>query len=327
MGLFFNKNKYPSSNEEIIVEKDENLSDIPPKVSSEKINNLKDVVETLYTDFDNTSNNFEYLNNTISSISSTFENENNELTSANNLLKDFRNTMEDLALNITNVHINMLDTDKVVNNGISTINSLDKSLSELNEAFKTSYSTVNELVEKLESVNLITSAISEIASQTNLLALNAAIEAARAGEAGKGFSVVAGEVKKLAENSKSAVQSITNILDEIKKDILKASSAMKDGNTALTTQHSSITDTKETFNDIKSYIDAGTDEINNSIINLTSASQHKDNVLNFVEHAKELSLEKSSLIDEFSMDFKNNYSKISSFNNSVKNLKDSISDL
>ena len=62
----------------------------------------------------------------------------------------------------------------------------------------------------------IISYIKSIADTTNLLGLNAAIEAARAGEHGRGFSVVAGEIRKLATNSKDSTSKINSTLSKIK---------------------------------------------------------------------------------------------------------------
>ncbi|MGI6451637.1 MAG: methyl-accepting chemotaxis protein [Desulfitobacteriia bacterium] len=94
------------------------------------------------------------------------------------------------------------------------------------DAKKTLGEIKNELGEALdkarqvEKIKVLSDAILQISTQTNLLALNAAIESARAGEAGRGFSVVADEIRKLAEDSQSAVneiqETITTVLQAVK---------------------------------------------------------------------------------------------------------------
>lgn len=86
-------------------------------------------------------------------------------------------------------------------------------------------SNMNNLIKEssvIDTIRVMAETISSISEQTNLLALNAAIEAARAGEQGKGFAVVAEEVRKLAEQSSSAVVEIQNTIESVKQVFIKS---------------------------------------------------------------------------------------------------------
>ena len=94
---------------------------------------------------------------------------------------------------------------------------------------KDTSSIVENLGRSSAEIGDILNVINDIAEQTNLLALNAAIEAARAGEQGRGFSVVANEVKKLAENTGTATKEIADMISKIQKDTEKSVIAMNTG--------------------------------------------------------------------------------------------------
>lgn len=87
-------------------------------------------------------------------------------------------------------------------------------------------SIIGDLSESNQGIGSVIKTISKIANQTNLLGLNATIEAARAGEAGKGFSVVANEVKELANQTASASEEISDKISVIQKEINQALSAI-----------------------------------------------------------------------------------------------------
>nr|WP_235848542.1 HAMP domain-containing methyl-accepting chemotaxis protein [Litchfieldia alkalitelluris] len=112
--------------------------------------------------------------------------------------------------------ITMIDSLKETD---QIIHSLIKGFNKQVESSYISLDAVKSLDQKAKEVEDIISLVGNIAKQTNLLALNAAIEAARAGEHGKGFSVVATEVRSLADGSSRAVEDISNLIRDIQTEV------------------------------------------------------------------------------------------------------------
>ncbi|WP_281421813.1 methyl-accepting chemotaxis protein [Clostridium thailandense] len=113
-------------------------------------------------------------------------------------------------------------------------------LANTTEELSANTQNINNLISETQSgivdMDEILKYIKTISDTTNLLGLNAAIEAARAGEYGRGFSVVSGEIRKLASNSKESANQINNTLTNIKENVNKIINFINDYGTTSEVQ-------------------------------------------------------------------------------------------
>lgn len=136
----------------------------------------------------------------------------------------------------------------------------------------------------MSKINEITSLIDSIADQTNLLALNAAIEAARAGEAGKGFSVVAEEIRKLAEQSKAASANISNLVASIQSDSSQTIKTTDDVNNKLQDQIEVIKVSLTAFRNIIDLINMRLPKVEHIYNSVLEIKNEKDSIIENLNH-------------------------------------------
>lgn len=144
--------------------------------------------------------------------------------------------VEEMAASMNQVSRNAEASADAARRALEMAGNGDRSVRDTSEAMSRIDSAVQQTAEKMRSLGARSSEISEImdlideiAAQTNLLALNAAIEAAHAGEAGLGFSVVADEIRKLAERSARATRDVGNLIKSIQNETSEALTAMEIG--------------------------------------------------------------------------------------------------
>jgi PAS domain S-box-containing protein len=143
---------------------------------------------------------------------------------------------------IKQVNMNMEGLLAAINDIVRGIVSVTEQAQDMAEVQEQSHKAAMEVKEKTNETKEITSFISEVSNQTGLLGLNASIEAAHAGEYGRGFSIVASEVRKLADHSKSASTDIERTMLEMNGRIdhiistINSMSSLTQAQAALTEQ-------------------------------------------------------------------------------------------
>lgn len=204
------------------------------------------------------------------------------------------------------------ETEKEAASGVNFIQQVSKQMAQISDSVSSTVEIVSNLKDRSSHIEKIVSAITEISNQTNLLSLNASIEAARAGEHGRGFSVVAGEIRKLAEHSSASAGQIFGLLQDIMKDSQETEHAMQQVTNEVLTGQKKMEEAIESFENIlkstqkvawqvqevsavSEQMAAGSEEIAASVTEMATIAEES---LTGVKAVNDMTAKQSSLVQE-----------------------------
>mgnify|MGYP000845934374 FL=1 len=128
---------------------------------------------------------------------------------------DLSGVVSDVSRDSEQVKLQIDSTVGIARKGRSDMELVGTAMDEIRDSMSLLVDAIRKVGEASKEITGITSLIANISEETSLLSLNASIEAARAGEAGKGFSVVATEISKLAQNTASSVEEISQLISQV----------------------------------------------------------------------------------------------------------------
>jgi methyl-accepting chemotaxis protein len=218
----------------------------------------------------------------------------------------------------------MIDDMTLMKEKVDEGMSLMSELSLINDKSIKANQNMQEKVERSTEdslkIELASKFIMDIANRTNLLALNAAIEAARAGEHGRGFSVVANEIRSLAEQSKESTQQINLIVNQLQSSHSEVVGTIKSLTDISDLQKSSVSKTREKYIEIKKTIEKVDKLIEETSHSRTTIQAIKDTLRDCIKESAQISNENSVSTDEIVISVEHQTEAIHSIHDSCDNL-------
>lgn len=215
--------------------------------------------------------------------------------------------MSSLSDQINNVYTNTNEIEKIAGNtkdiageGIIIIDELNKKSKDTVDITQNVITKIEEFELQSKNIRGFVSVLIDIANQTNLLSLNASIEAARAGEAGRGFEVVAGEIRKLADQSVKAVNQIENIISELHKKTKDTVDTAKQAENIVESQAEALERTVKVFDNINIHVNELVTNLDNIANGVKSIETAKEDTLDAIQNISAVSEETAAASEEVS---------------------------
>ncbi|PGK51308.1 hypothetical protein CN918_26315 [Priestia megaterium] len=226
-------------------------------------------------------------------------------------------TVSDSSNAINEQHENM---NRVVLDSQLLVTELFQNITSVKQLSQQSLSTSETLNDDTEKIHQIVQIIDSISKQTNLLALNASIEAARAGEHGKGFSVVANEVKKLADDATTQTKEIQYFLDKITKEIHQNKENALRSNKAIEQSQEFTDSVRQAFEGISTNSHQTNTEISAIARRINSLYGNMNEINDNLLQLKTISEENSTSLEDLSDSFQKTNGLLNSISFDFQNL-------
>jgi len=275
---------------------------------------LKDVIGNFQNNAENIDNHAKNLSSFSQDISATSENvasaiadvadgasvQFEKLTTIKTVIHQFADDLNNMDQSVTGVNGSADLIMRMAKDNSIEMEQMIQSFEKLNQTFQELINRVNALGGNISSVQAMTELIHSIADQTNLLALNAAIEAARAGEAGKGFSVVANEIRTLAEKSKDSSERIDSIIKGVSLDTKNMVGTAEEVNKDLLQQKEQLGSTIHSFEEILKAVESMIPEIIKTKDASVKIQNEKEIILEELENTSAISEDVAASAEEIS---------------------------